>query len=280
MRAPTLLLIVVMFAGCSKTPESVLLTPTAPASPTPTTSSLFVSSVALDRRALNGGESTDATLFLSAPATTATTVALSSDAAAASVPASVTVAPGSNQASFSITTRPVDADVVATILASVEGRSAGDRLAVWTVEPNSFWYDIDGSAGFPGGAAAHITAANTVRGVCDKSDVYIQVTDPAGTWNGRFHLPNGVPIQPGTWGFSSLDSSRPWLQMSGAGRACFSGGEFTIVAADLEPSGNVRSFFATFKVACSGTSTILRGEVRMRNAPRAPGGATPSVCLR
>jgi len=280
VRAQLILLVLIVIGGCSKPPSSELLSaPTAPTTP----ASLFVSSVALDRRALNGGDSTEATIALNAPATTATVVNVSSDApAAVNVPASVTVPAGSNNVTFSIATSPVSEDVMSTVTASLNGRTAGNRLAVWTVAANSFWYDSDVGEGIGVGLAAHVTGANaSLRAVCDGSNVFIDFNYTGATWIGRFHLPDGVPIRPGTWGWSpGSDFSRPLLQLSGLGRGCTAGGEFTIIAADLDPSGAVRNFVATFKQACSGSSAVLRGEIRLANAPRGIGGGTPPRCIR
>lgn len=279
MRTPIALVVTMVIGGCSTAPSSALLSP--PTAPTPA-SSLFVASVTLDRRALNGGDSTAATISLNAPAPTATVIAMSSDISAAMVPGSVTIAAGSAHAALTIGSTPVDQDVTATITATLNGRSAGNRLAIWAVEPNSFWYDSDVGEGIGLGRADRVTSANALlRAGCAQSDVQVEIIYPSGIWNVRFHLPSGVPIRPGTWGFSpGIDFSRPFLQLGGLGRGCSAGGEFTIVEADLEPAGTVVNFVATFKQACAGTSPVLRGEVRVRNPPSGSGGATPSNCLR
>lgn len=83
-----------------------------------------------------GGESSIATLDLSGPAPAGgMAVALFSNDASASVPASVTVAEGATSASFVISTSQVPADTIVTIDAQVNGGMASANLSILAPPP-------------------------------------------------------------------------------------------------------------------------------------------------
>jgi hypothetical protein len=94
--------------------------------------SLGVASLSLNPTTVTGGNSSTGTVTLTAIAPAATTVAIASNNAAATVPASIVVPAGSNSRSFTITTTQVPAATSAVITASLNGTS---RSATLTINP-------------------------------------------------------------------------------------------------------------------------------------------------
>jgi hypothetical protein len=107
---------------------TVTVVPGAPPAPSPVT----LSAIALSATSVVGGNSVQGTVRLSAAATTATVVTLASSNAAATVPASVTVAAGASSASFTVNTTTVSATVSATISGTLDGIT---RSATLTINP-------------------------------------------------------------------------------------------------------------------------------------------------
>jgi FG-GAP-like repeat len=94
--------------------------------------SLGVASLSLNPTTVTGGNSSTGTVTLTAVAPAATTVAITSNNAAAIVPASVTVPAGSQSRTFSISTTQVQTTTSAVITASLNGTS---RSATLTMNP-------------------------------------------------------------------------------------------------------------------------------------------------
>ena len=101
-----------------------------PAAPTPTP--LTLSSLTLASSSVVGGNSVQGTVRLSAAAPAATVVTLASSNAAATVPASVTVAAGASSANFTVSTTTVSATMSATISGTLNGIT---RSATLTINP-------------------------------------------------------------------------------------------------------------------------------------------------
>ena len=101
---------------------------------TPTPAPLTLSSLTLASSSVVGGNSVQGTVTLSAAAPSATVVNLTSSNAAASVPASVTVAAGASSASFIVSTVAVSATTSATISGSFGGVT---RSATLTINTNA-----------------------------------------------------------------------------------------------------------------------------------------------
>jgi len=107
------------------------VTQTATLAVMPQASSPTLSSVALNPTSVTGGAQSMGTVTLSGPAPTGgAQVLLSSDNAAASVPASVTVAAGASTATFMVTTSAVTASTPVTISASYAGVTKTASLSV------------------------------------------------------------------------------------------------------------------------------------------------------
>jgi FG-GAP-like repeat len=94
--------------------------------------SLGIASLSLNPTTVTGGNSSTGTVTLTAVAPAATTVAIASNNAAATVPNSVVVPAGSNSRTFSVTTAQVQATTSAVITASLNGTS---RSATLTINP-------------------------------------------------------------------------------------------------------------------------------------------------
>jgi hypothetical protein len=94
--------------------------------------SLGFASLSLNPTTVTGGNSSTGTVTLTAVAPAATTVAIASNNAVATVPNSVVVPAGSRSRTFSVTTAQVQATTSAVITASLNGTS---RSATLTINP-------------------------------------------------------------------------------------------------------------------------------------------------
>jgi FG-GAP-like repeat len=115
--------------GGAGTPFVDVLTNTTGGVPPP---SLGVASLSLNPATVTGGSSSTGTVTLTAVAQASTTVAITSNNAAAIVPNSVVVPAGSSSRSFSIGTTQVQTTTSAVITASLNGTS---RSATLTINP-------------------------------------------------------------------------------------------------------------------------------------------------
>ncbi|HKP82199.1 MAG TPA: VCBS repeat-containing protein [Pyrinomonadaceae bacterium] len=104
---------------------SVTVTPAAP-TPAP----LSLTAVTLSPASVVGGNSAQGTVTLSAAAPAATVVTLAGNNAAATVPASVTVAAGASSASFAVTTGTVNATMSAIISGTFNGVTRSSTLTI------------------------------------------------------------------------------------------------------------------------------------------------------
>lgn len=90
-----------------------------------------LSAVTMNPATVTGGTSGTGTVTLSSPAPAGgAVIALSSDNAAAKVPATVTIAPGASSANFTVTTGSVSASTTATISATFNGTARATTLTV------------------------------------------------------------------------------------------------------------------------------------------------------
>ena len=137
---------------CSYSCGSGYGTPPGPGSPT-------LSSLAVSPTSVKGGSPSTGTVTLSGPASSGgAVVSLSSDnTAAATVPASVTVAYGATSATFTVNTSAVTTSTPATISASYAGATKTTSLTVTPVTPTgTFTLTITGTSG-------NLTHSSTVR---------------------------------------------------------------------------------------------------------------------
>ena len=123
--------IVLAVGGASPSLRVMLNAAATPPPPTPPPT-VTLSSVALSPNVITGGGAVTGTVTLSAPPQAAVSVVLSSNRAAATLPASVSVAAGNLSATFQVNTAQVSAQTIATITATLNGIS---RLANLTINP-------------------------------------------------------------------------------------------------------------------------------------------------
>ena len=112
-----------------------------------------VASVSFDPATVPGGTTSAGTVTLTAAATADVAVGLTSDKAAVTVPASVTVPEGSTSATFTATTSPTGSAVDATVTADAGGRTAAGTLTVSPAEVQAITVvgddESDPSVGYP-----------------------------------------------------------------------------------------------------------------------------------
>ena len=120
--APTQITITATYGSSS---QSAILTVTPPATSAPTLSSLT-----LNPASVTGGNSVQGTVTLSAPASAATSVSLSTSNELASVPASVTFAAGATSANFTATTTSVASSASVTISATLNATTLAATLTL------------------------------------------------------------------------------------------------------------------------------------------------------
>jgi hypothetical protein len=127
---------------CSYSCGSGYGTPPGPGSPT-------LSSFAVNPTSVNGGSPSTGTVTLSGPAPSGGAVVyLTSSASAASVPASVTVAAGATNATFTVNTSAVTTSTPATISAAYAGATKTAVLTVTPVTPaGTYTLTITGTSG-------------------------------------------------------------------------------------------------------------------------------------
>lgn len=120
---PTQVTITATYGGST---QSAVLNVTPP----PPSSGPTLTAVSVSPSAVNGGDSAQGTITLSAPAQAATVVSLASSSAVAIVPASATVPAGASSASFNVATTSVTSTVSATISATQNGTTRGALLTI------------------------------------------------------------------------------------------------------------------------------------------------------
>ena len=163
------------------------------------------SSLALNPTSVTGGSQTStATVTLSGPAPAAgAEVTLSSNNAAASVPASVTVPAGSSSTTFTVNTSPVAVSTVTTIFASYDGVTPSASLSVTpptvsslTLNPSSVVGGVGTSTGTvtlsgpapAGGAQVMLSSDNSAASVPPS------VIVPAGSTSATFTVNTSVVL--------------------------------------------------------------------------------------
>jgi hypothetical protein len=125
--------VALLVGGASPGLRILINTTGAPSpTPTPTPAPVTVSALTLNPGTVTGGNGVTGTVTLSAKVQTATAVQLTSNNAAATVPASVTVPSGASAANFTVNTTQVSATTSATITATLNNSS---RSAALTINP-------------------------------------------------------------------------------------------------------------------------------------------------
>ena len=172
--------------------------PSNPAAPQPPGAAVTLASLALDAETITAGETLEGTVTLTGAAPAGgVTVTLAADDPSASVPASLTVAAGATNGTFTIATSAVTIDTDATITATLSGASRTAALRVMP-EPG---VDPDGDGPIASIAAQH----NDVIGG-DKTTGMVTLRAPAPAGGVRLSLssddadvsvPSGLTIAAG-----------------------------------------------------------------------------------
>jgi len=232
-----------------------------------------------------GGGSTG-TVLLTFPAPAGgVNVNLSASDAAVILPPSITVPAGAEGASFPVATQQVSADRDVTVVASAGGRSVSATFSVWTVLPMFFSFTSDPDDPLGRGQVRRFTPANaTFTAWCFESQVKVSIMAPGETWFAEFAAPKGTHMSVGSYnnaqpispapGFP--DTLGPEIGISGNGAGCRATGRFDVRESEMNSSGRVTRFWATFEQTCQGRSGGLRGDVRVVN----PAGTSASLVCR
>lgn len=261
-------------AGACNQREAVLETPVGPTATVPTPRIPDLAGVSIAPQAVDGGQQAMGTLLLSGPAPpSATIVSLSSNDEAASVPATVVVAPGDTTATFRVDTRRFSNDRVVVISASTAAQTRSTNFQVWTLEsPMYFKFHSDESDFIgQGDFAKYVPGTATFAGFCDGNSVNLQITVPGPEfWSASFRAPGGQPLRPGTF-VSGGVAAEPSLRISGRSRGCGSAeGRFSIEEVDLQ-NNRINVFKAQFEQRCTETNNRppgwIRGEIRVHSLP-------------
>jgi len=204
------------------------------------------------------------TVTLEQAVTSDTTVQLSANDAAVSVPQSVIVRSGSNSATFPITTTAVDSDHGVTVTATFAGRPYVMTFQIWQLADNDFSYEAAPNGGF-----GHYTAATaTLAASCSENNVTLNVVSGGLTqWLITFGAPPRIALRPGVYDntIGVVDQPRiivataPLLSSSCAGAPP---GRFLITEMDVPARGPVRRFVGSFELFCRDGRSVT-GEFRL-----------------
>lgn len=136
---------------------------------TVTSANPTLSNLSISPLSVTGGSSATGTVTLTAPATgSGITVALSSDSAIASVPTSVTVAPGASTASFAVTTSPVSTSQ-STIIRATHGTAS-----------RAFTLSVTPAATGPAVTSVTLSESSVVGGTAVTGTVRLESVAPQG----------------------------------------------------------------------------------------------------
>ena len=154
-----------------------------------------IATFAISPTSVSGGDTAMATLTISDPAPVGgLTIALSSNNAAAGVPASVTVAAGETVATFDVTTSQTNTDALATVEATLNGVSSTADITVLSTALSSLTLDVSSVSG-GASATGTVTIANpapasgyvvTLSSSSDKVTIPASVTIAAGQTSATF----------------------------------------------------------------------------------------------
>jgi hypothetical protein len=234
-----------------------------PVTPSP---SVEVLSIGVSPRALEAGESAVGTVSLTAAAPAQVSVTLTYTDASIIGPNSVTIPAGASSATFGIGTRAVPSDVTATLTADSAGHARSTSLTVFSIQENSFWYDIE-----PRGFFGHYTApASALSASCSGSNLDIRIDN---AWFIGFSARSGQPLRTGAYenvNFGASDrlnglfvSSTP--QLSPSCLILDAVRRYTITELNLPARGPVQRFVGSFEESCRDGSGSIRGAIRLLN---------------
>jgi hypothetical protein len=202
----------------------------------------------------------------------------------------VVVPAGAQSVTFSIpTTVQYDNTVSVGIVAAAAGWTRAAMLQILPKPlpfvPTLFSFISSLGDGIGQGQSVNYSPSNasfSAKSGCDGDVVEVVVsTSLANTWRAQFAAPKGSKIRPGSYvnatRYPFQAANTPGLSISGAGRGCNqSFGAFTVFQAEIEATGTVRRFRATFEQHCEQpTAPPLTGEVGVSDPP---GQSTTFFC--
>jgi hypothetical protein len=160
-------------------------------------------SVSFGSASVTGGKSTTGTVTLASAPSANTVVTLSSDNAALSVPASVTIAAGSTTATFTATSSPVASDTLVSVTASGTGITSGTgQLTVRSPRVGGLTFSAEavkqgqsatGTVTLQAAAPAGGMLVTFINGNSNALDCPATVTVPAGETRATFTV-TGKPV--------------------------------------------------------------------------------------
>ena len=239
-------------------------------------SAVAVLALAFSPPALNGGESTTATVTLTVPAPTGGYVLhLSSDDPSAAPPPSIVLAAGETVARFPVATSPVANDRNVRVTASDAHGSVSSNLAVWSILPMFLaWVETNGVTG-----ESSFTRITPVPaqffGWCQENEVSIQASNVPGIAAAtvRFAAPEGTPLTTGVYddvpGIAFRPPATAGLDVAlWSFSTCSGTRRFEVREADFGADGTIHRFWATFEHSCPQFNRHVRGEVRANTPMR------------
>ena len=275
---------IALLAACACNKHESLVD--TPVSPTPPVALLpvqpDVATVNLTHSYVHAGNTLRGVVNILAPAPgTGATVALSSNDPGATVPATVSIAPGEKTGEFTVTTLPVRDDRHLLITGRTAGRSAVAALTIFSELPLFFTYTSDADEYIvEGGGVNRLAPLHAeLAATCAASEVRIEVDVPdQEAWTLIFRAPQGSPLRAGTYeGVTQIEASGGIAGMSinGRGRFCSAmSGRFIIREIDLQ-NDRVNRFRVSFEQQCTtgDLQGLLQGEVQVAGMPPSSSGA-------
>jgi len=247
-------------------------------------SSPIQASVSFGSASVTGGKSTTGTVTLASAPSANTVVTLSSDNAALSVPASVTIAAGSTTATFTATSSPVASDTLVSVTASGTGITSGTgQLTVRSPRIGGLTFSAEavkqgqsatGTVTLQAAAPAGGMLVSFINGNSNALDCPATVTVPAGETRATFTVtgkPVGVATRvkvTGTPSFNNEKFATVTVHPSGLDAVSVSDfvlgftGQGTVTLSSAAPTGGavVSLSASSSKLSIPATVTVPAGE--------------------
>jgi hypothetical protein len=270
--------------GCnSRTSVIDATVPTVPSGVVNPAPASTIVSLIVDPNAVFSGGGTSARVLLSFPAPAAGLgITLSSSDPAVTVPPSITVPAGADEAQFGIATREIGPEITATITASTGDRSVQAPLALWT-RTSPFVASWSNQGNGQRTVAQRVTGSGVLAATCYTNLVSIIASQGASFYFLDFGAPPGAALQPGVYENAQTSSasprspSRPLLDIrSSVFFSCSAPqiSRFIVGEAALASDGTVRRFTVTWEQQCGLAS--MRGEATLAGVPPT---STGTACI-
>jgi len=232
-----------------------------------------------------GGETLTATLRLTQPApASGLNVQLTADPRVLQLPSSVTVPPGADVVRVEIVTLPVSLDTHVVLRASSADRAITGAVDVWALLPNFVSLTGDPGDGVLNGTVKRFTPDNArITASCGLNNIFINANSAADIsdyWQIHFRTPRGTPLQVGSYAAVSAAAlaNAHEVNISGRGLGCFGPGRLVVNEVSLRRDGSVERLWVVFERQCDGSSTTVRGHIRLMDPAR--GSQAHESCVR